>query len=69
MPEAVAWFRQAVSDMKAGRENPGVRLLASRPREYQHWLQVHLPELLDDFTAHRNDETFLKRSFVNRVQT
>jgi hypothetical protein len=55
--------------MKAGRENPGVRLLASRPREYQHWLQVHLPELLDDFTAHRNDETFLKRSFVNRVQT
>jgi hypothetical protein len=69
VPEAVAWFRQAVSDMKAGRENTRVGWLATRPRGYQHWLQVHLPELLDDFTAHMNDETFLKQSFANRVQS
>ena len=41
IPEAVAWFKEAIADMKAGRENLRVRYLARRPAKFQHWLKHH----------------------------
>ena len=52
IPEAVAWFKQTLADIKNGEGTERVDNFIRLHKFYKHWLKIHKPDIHLEFAQH-----------------
>ena len=52
IPEAVAWFKQTLADIRNGEGTERVDNFIRLHRFYMHWLKIHKPDIYPEFVQH-----------------